>query len=87
MADRTVEALRAAAAEHGRQLEAVRWCTPADLAGRWGISVAAVRAIPRAALPYILLGETRLRRYRPEDVEHFEAAELAKHDEPQEPAA
>jgi hypothetical protein len=70
-----LDAIRAAAADHARQLEAVRWLTVRELKARWGVSESLVRKIPRAKLPYITLGETSVRRYHPDDVERFEAEE------------
>lgn len=70
--DRLAE-LRAQAAEHARQLEAVLWLTVGDLAVRWKVSPATVRKIDRARLPYLTLGQSGVRRYDPRDVESYEA--------------
>jgi hypothetical protein len=77
---RTLAELRALAAEHGRQIEAVTWLRVNDLAVRWAVSPNTVRAVPREQLPYLLFGRSRQRRYDPRDVEAFEAR--AKNDPP-----
>ena len=78
---RTVSEIRAEAAAHARQIEAVLWMETRDLAARWGVSLSTVRKIPRDKLPYLTLGETHVRRYHPDDVAAFETASR------QEPAA
>jgi hypothetical protein len=72
---KTVEELRAEAADHARQIESVHWLSVNDLRARWAVSAVVIRQIPREKLPYITLGETSIRRYRPDDVERFEAEE------------
>lgn len=69
---RSLDELRAAAREHARQLEAVRWATVKDLAERWKVSTTTVRKIPRSELPYLTLGASAVRRYDPSDVECYE---------------
>ncbi len=69
----TIAELRAQAAEHSRQLEAVLWLSVQDLAGRWGVSAGTVRKISRAELPYLTLGGSSVRRYAPDDVTAYEA--------------
>lgn len=69
----TIEKLRAQAAQHAKQIEAVQWLSVNDLAARWGISPGSVRKIARDALPYLLFGESNQRRYDPRDVEQYEA--------------
>jgi hypothetical protein len=64
--------MRAEAREHARQIEAVTWLSVHELAQRWRVSPNTVRKIPRSALPYLMLGETRVRRFDPRDVEAFE---------------
>ncbi len=64
--------LREAAKAHSRQLEAVLWLSVGDLAVRWGVSPKTVRKVDRAALPYLALGESNVRRYDPRDVEAYE---------------
>lgn len=59
-------------AAHERQLEAVHWLSVQDLAARWAISGATVRKVPRDKLPYLLFGDSQVRRYDPRDVERFE---------------
>lgn len=66
--------LRTLAKEHSRQLEAVLWLSVGDLAVRWSVSPATVRKIPRASLPYLLLGGSGVRRYDPRDVESYESS-------------
>lgn len=67
--------LRRQAREHAHQLAAVRYLTVQDLAARWGVSEDVVRDLERKKLPYITLGQSRLRRYDPRDVEAFEQRE------------
>lgn len=69
--DRIAE-LRELAKAHSRQLEAVLWLSVGDLAVRWSVSPATVRKVSRQALPYLLLGESNVRRYDPRDVESYE---------------
>lgn len=64
--------LRAAAREHAKQLEAVRFLTVQDLAARYGVDEDTVRAVPRDRLPYLPFGKSGMRRYDPRDVERFE---------------
>lgn len=71
----SVAEMRAGAADHARQLDSVRWLGVKDLVLRWGIAKATVRAIPRDRLPYLLFGESNVRRYDPRDVEAYEDAE------------
>lgn len=68
----TIDDIRAAAAEHARQLESVRWLSVADLVARWGVSQTTIRAIAADDLPYLLFGKSRVRRYDPRDVEAYE---------------
>ncbi len=70
---RTIEDLRAHAREHARQIEAVLWLSVQDLAVRWSVSPGTVRKIPRAQLPYLMLGASSVRRYDPRDVESYES--------------
>lgn len=65
--------LRAGAEAHARQLESIHWLGTKELMLRWGIAKETVRAIPREQLPYLLFGETNIRRYDPRDVEAFES--------------
>jgi hypothetical protein len=58
--------------EHARQIEAVHWLGVRDLVNRWGVSAATVRKIARERLPYLLFGDSQLRRYDPRDVERYE---------------
>lgn len=67
------QALREAARQHARQIEAVQWLGVQDLAGRWGVGVGTVRKIPRDVLPYLELGDSHIRRYDPRDVESYES--------------
>ena len=71
-ADRMAE-LREAAKAHSKQLDAVSFLTVGDLAVRWDVSPKMVRKIPRAALPYLELGQSNVRRYDPRDIEQYEA--------------
>ena len=73
----TIEELRASAAVHAKQLEAVHWLQVNDLAARWGISPGSVRKIPRDKLPYLLFGESNQRRFDPRDVERYESEQKA----------
>lgn len=61
--------------EHERQLQARGWPGVPQLAARWHISRALVRAIPRDRLPYISFGQSDVRRYDPADVDAFEVRE------------
>lgn len=70
-----LDAIRAAARAHARQIDAVRFATVQQLAERWVISEDAVRAIPREQLPYLQFGRSRMRRYDPRDVERYEEAQ------------
>ena len=68
--------IRAEAAKHQAELEAMRWLTVDKLARRWGVAPKTVRKIPRESLPYMTVGggEAREhRRYNPADVETYEA--------------
>ena len=69
----TIDELRARAAEHARQLDAVLWLKVTDLAARWGVDPETVTAIAREELPYIQFGKSRTRRYDPRDVEAYES--------------
>lgn len=64
--------LRAAAREHAKQLEAVRFLTVQDLAARYGVDDETVRGILRDRLPYLPFGKSGMRRYDPRDVEVYE---------------
>lgn len=68
----TIDELRARAAEHARQLNAVHYAKASDLVARWGVDDEQIAAIPRGELPYIEFGASRSRRYDPRDVEAFE---------------
>lgn len=68
----TKNAMREAAREHARQLDAVLWLGVADLAIRWGVGTGTVRKISREALPYLELGDSRVRKYSPDDVLAYE---------------
>ena len=68
----TIDELRARAAAHARQLEAVLWLKSSDLAARWGVDVDTVTALPRAELPYLEFGKSKTRRYNPDDVRAYE---------------
>lgn len=68
----TIDELRAGAAEHTKQLDAVHWLTVNHLAARWRVSPGTVRKIPREQLPYLPFGKSNQRRYDPRDVEHYE---------------
>jgi hypothetical protein len=73
----SLEELRARAAAHQEHLDRnTKFYTVADLAARWGCSKTSVRAISAELLPYLNVGsglQRELRRYRPADVEAFEA--------------
>lgn len=72
--------IRARAERHQQELDKnLRYFTVGDLAKRWGCSSTTVRAIAKTTLPYLNLGQglmRELRRYRPEDVEAYEATRL-----------
>jgi len=68
----TIKELRARAAAHAKQLDAVLWAKVSDLAARWGVDPETVLAIPRAELPYMTFGGSEARRYDPRDVEAYE---------------
>lgn len=70
----TIEEIRERAAAHARHLDAVTFTTVQDLAGRWGVAETTVLAVPRAQLPFLTFGKSRMRRYDPRDVEAFEEA-------------
>ena len=75
-----LDEIRARAHEHAKQIESVHWLGVKELATHWGVSAATVRKIPRAQLPYLLFGESAIRRYEPRDIEQFETT--MKHDSP-----
>jgi hypothetical protein len=64
------------ASQHERELEVgLTYLTIQDLAARWQVSRATVRAIPRDELPYIEFGQGALlkrRRYDPRAVAEYE---------------
>jgi hypothetical protein len=70
------------AADHQRHLDRnAKFLTVAQLAARWGVSAALVRAIPATALPYLTvgLGLTREhRRYDPDTVLAYEGAHMRR---------
>jgi hypothetical protein len=72
----TIDALRAKARAHQQRLDAeARFLSVQDLAARWGVCDATVRAIPADRLPYTAVGGgTRRthRRYNPADVARYE---------------
>lgn len=70
------ETIRSRALEHQQELESLQWFTPQRLAARWDIAETTVREIPIEELPYKEFGtgkHRKRRRYRPADVEAFEA--------------
>lgn len=70
------ETIRARAHEHQQELESLRWFTPQRLSARWDVAETTVRDIPFEELPYREFGKgekRKRRRYRPADVEAFEA--------------
>jgi hypothetical protein len=77
-----VNTYAARAADHQRHLDRnAKFLTVAQLASRWGVSPALVRAIPCAALPYLNAGQglTREhRRYDPDDVLAYEAEHMRR---------
>lgn len=74
-----LDAIRASAREHTRQLAAVNFATVQILAARWGVDEDTVRAIPASALPYLAFGKSNRRRYDPRDVERYEAKQKEEH--------
>lgn len=83
----SIETLRQQTAEHAKQIEAIHWSTVNDLAARWGISPGSVRKIDREALPYLLFGKSKQRRYDPRDVERYESNEKHAPEHPAKGAA
>lgn len=77
-----LEEIRARAKRHDDELARdVAFLTIADLAARWHCAKNTVRAISKAALPYVNLGngvKRELRRYHPDDVAAYETARLER---------
>jgi hypothetical protein len=69
---RTVAEIRAEAAQHARQIEAVKFLTVQELADRWRVDDETVRKIDRTELPFLEFGKSRMRRYDPREVERYE---------------
>lgn len=78
----TLDEVRARAQRHQDELDRdTRFFTVQDLATRWDCSASTVRSIAKTTLPYLNLGQglvRELRRYRPDDVEAYEAQRMAK---------
>lgn len=72
-----IEELRARAADHARQLDAVLWVKVDQLAARWAVDREIITAIPRSELPYLEFGKSNSRRYHPADVEAYEKKRAA----------
>lgn len=73
-----MQTIRARAREHQQELESLRWFTPQRLADRWNVAVETVLLIPIERLRYKEFGagqKLKRRRYKPEWVDAFEAAE------------
>lgn len=68
--------VRERAKQHAEDLDAATWLTVSDLAARWRVSRATVRAIPRDVLPFKEFGggqKLHRRRYHPATVAAYEA--------------
>jgi hypothetical protein len=78
----SLDEVRARAQRHQDELDRnTRFLSAMDLKRRWGCCLQTVRAIPKRDLPYLNLGRglvRELRRYRPADVEAYEAKRLGK---------
>lgn len=71
-----LDTIRTAAAVHETQLQSATWLGTRDLMARWGLGRDTVLEIPREQLPYLSFGTSKMRRYKPEDVEAFEATRV-----------
>lgn len=69
--------IRAAAAAHDEQIQATGWYKAVDLMERWNVGRDTVLAIPRDKLPFLEFGGSHMRRYKPADVEAYEASRIA----------
>ena len=77
-----LDEIRARAAAHAEEIDALSWYKPSDLAKRWGVAVSTVHKIPIEELRYKNFGhgeQLKTRRYRSDWVEAYENASGREH--------